>query len=228
MAHERFVKPAFRADLRGIQEVTLGEALMDGQILSDADMLFFSPGRDGLRDAVYLRFTPIRALYDLRFTIYDDSGAVVHRYRNPVSLPATASSNSTPYSLYVWDGSADDNPNYFYPDGVYTLVLSARTSADGTPQKRTLHLRVDTKKPRLTDFSVSDGTLCLTFEDESGIASLSVRDSAGNYFTLGYTGRRDSVLRVENLDISDASGDYLYLEAYDYAGNRTVTRQRLP
>ena len=219
---------SYENDLRGIQEVTLGEALIDGQILSDADMLFFSPGRDGLRDAVYLRFTPIRALYDLRFTVYDDSGAVVHRYRNPVSLPATASSNSTPYSLYVWDGSADDNPNYFYPDGVYTLVLSARASADGAPQKRTLHLRVDTKKPRLTDFSVSDGTLCLTFEDESGIASLSVRDSAGNYFTLGYTGRRDSVLRVENLDISDASGDYLYLEAYDYAGNRTVTRQQLP
>ena len=135
--------------------------------------------------------------------------------------------NSTPMitsaSIPLWNGRAEDNVSYIYPDGVYTVTVTAKKPITDAELKFSYDIVLDTESPTVTsyDFSASGEQKLLTLQtaDNHRIMRISVLDS-------DLTSADAAEQNV--YDISDFHGEYIYIDIYDYALNSTVVRIKNP
>ena len=151
-------------------------ALVGGSAVYDTDfrddLCVFSPNADESYDYVMMHLNMLRNVKDCRYTIYSPKGKVVYSVTNEEMMSksyVTENGEFHTYDFYLWDGSAEDNEYYIYPDGVYNVVFEF-FMYDGGVQTKTFDLRLDTKAPVILNKEVveenGERKLILTVKDE--------------------------------------------------------------
>lgn len=184
--------------------------------------LAFSPIIDRQNAEVKLNFGLLRTVSDVSVTITDSLGNVISQ-KNYGYIPRTYVSYSTGMtataSLTLWNGRAEDNVSYVYPDGLYTVTVSYAKPISLVRQSFSYDIFLDTTAPRLVsaEFMTVDEkpTLVITAEDNHKIMRCSVVDS-----DRAEAETSDGVI----YDISELLGRYIYIDIFDYSANSTVVR----
>jgi len=190
------------------------------------DALYFSPKAERDSAKLYLNLGLRRSVTDARITITDASGEIV-AVREPGDLARTYISAHTAMPvtpvITVWDGRAADNPMYFYPDGRYTLTFTCRMAKNGPERSFSYEIILDSKAPEIANpvITEAEGEHLLTavFTDDHGVAKRIVTDSYGQEADV----REDGSFHIDML-----TGQFLYIEAWDAALNRTMIRIENP
>ncbi|MCI8387705.1 MAG: S8 family serine peptidase [Clostridiales bacterium] len=216
------VDPEF--DFVGLSKVILGTNPYDSPqaAILDRDMLYISPTVDPENAAIWINLGLLRNISDVSVSVIDPNGELVE-YKSCGDLSRTYLDYSTAMlispQLMLWNGRAANNPNYIYPDGIYTVILSYHVANSPNTRLIKYPIIIDSEKPQLIthDIKISenDALLELMAIDNFEIADISVYDS--NY---DYTYMREDEL----FDISMLRGEYIYIEITDFALNSCVTR----
>lgn len=151
-------------------------AVIGGSAAAETDYIpelcVFSPNADENMDYVMMHLDMLRCAKDCRYTIYNPDGKAIYSVTNEEMLYKTHLSDIgelISYDFYLWDGSAEDNEYYIYPDGLYTVVFEF-FMYDGSVQTETLNLRIDTEVPIILEREIigegGDRKLRLTVSDD--------------------------------------------------------------
>ena len=200
-------------------------------IILSANMLAFSPNKDGVQDTIVFepKLKSATAADSYTFCIYDQAGAAVK----------TVAGNGMPPASISWDGIADagDKKGMVCADGTYsatiTVVLKNEQSAKSTVPEITL----DTQYPEI-EISAPYSVFSTDSEAKRPNLPVSQKASAENLWTGSITSAANTEVRTFTWegqatdfvwDGTDASGNkvndgtYRYtIYAQDPAGNRTV------
>lgn len=171
---------------------------------------------------IYLNFGLLRNVTDVSVGVKNSSGELIYNadrgnfartYMNDRTGMLTSA------QLMLWNGRAQDNQYYIYPDGIYTVEISYRIANSTNKRRFSYDIYLDSTKPELisNDFSLSDekSLLTLTAKDNIGIADITVTDI---YYNEAGTG--DGI----SFDITSLSGRYIYVTITDFALNTNVYR----
>ncbi len=186
----------------------------------DRDSLRFSPTSDAVNAAVNLRLGLLRDISDVSVKVY--SGGEIVSEREIGYLPRTYLEYTTNMlispEIVLWNGRADDNYLYVFPDGDYRIEVSYRTSNGGTTRTFEYDLKLDSTPPEVKghEFSKDGDTAVMRLEtfDANGIQSCTVCDEFGGEAFPDENGIYD----ITSL------GKYIYVELYDTAMNFRAVR----
>lgn len=212
------------------EEVILGYNRYAQEILFKKELVAFSPNSDGLADSLSFAFCLLRDVSGVTFTVSDkDGNTVVRRAAGELKKSYAKNPNTGQYRTAIWDGKAEDNAYYTYPDGKYTMTVTA-TPIFGAAQKYSLPFVIDTAAPQT-------GSIAVT-EKENGERILTAKINDNHYigrarlYTSDKNKEFESVLIFDDLvsdhtcafDITGIDTDYVYLEISDYAFNTSTNR----
>ncbi len=192
----------------------------------DKNAMAFSPVIDRNNSELWLNLGLLRTVSDVTVTVTDSNGALIEE-RHFSTVPRTYISRSTGMAtseaLPLWNGRAADNVSYIYPDGVYKITVSYTKPISLTKDSFSYDIRLDTEAPKLisADFLTVDDkpALHIKTEDNHLVMRASVIDSdSGEAYPID----------KDLYDISELTGEYLYIDIFDYAGNSTVVRMENP
>ena len=203
--------------------VIIGKAAsIGGNTAYDRNSLFFSPVIEKDNGPIMLNLGLLRTVTDAKMKVMDQNGKIL-KATDYGTLPRTYLSSTTGMlespRLPVWNGRADDNFEYIYPDGKYTVEITFRKPSSDITESLTYDLYLDTTAPTITEteFTLSEYkcVLSVTASDNLKLSEIRVFDSSFD----------DAKLTEDaHFDTSMLTGEYIYVEATDCAGNRTVTR----
>lgn len=192
----------------------------------DGAALYFSPKADRNSARLRLHAGLRRSVTDAQLTVTDEAGEViVSRSLGKLARTYISARTGMPVSaeLDVWDGRAADNPLYFYPDGRYTITFYCRLAEGEAQHSFSYDIILDTKAPVITDPLITEAEgkhrLTASITDDNALARILVTDSRG----LEADAAEDGSFHIDGL-----TGDYLYIEAWDAALNRTILRMANP
>lgn len=192
-----------------------------GDMKPDADKLVFSPTTDPDNSIIYYSLKLKRNISDVSVRITDSDGGTICEYAQgdlPKSFISARTNMLAEPKIFIWDGRAEDNRAYIYPDGVYTAEITYRTADSGRKRSIKYRLILDSAAPVLDSCSFSagdDGTFMrISASDKNGILYIKVTDTNG----------LEAAKCDEGFDISLLTGKHLYVEILDSALNRTVER----
>lgn len=198
---------------------------------------------DNVFDFLCIKLNLLRNCKDVTYRVTDSAGETVAEGKLGNLQKAFYNSENaqlrSSYFNILWDGTAEDNARYHYPDGEYTLTIEATTEGGGK-QLREFKFVSDTALPMLEKhyFTEKDGRVYLgiTASDNTYLASLCVYEAAAvkpdavGVFNQAraYGSRTDSSRVTEEFDVTDciANNEWLYIEIVDYAFN--VITYRIP
>lgn len=221
----------------------LGTSPLIGGEEQNSDRYIISFNGDDMFDFVGVKLNLLRNCKNVKYTITDAGGEIVAEGKlgnlQKAFYDSDLSILQSSYFNIIWDGTADDNARYRYPDGEYTLTIEATTEGGGK-QVREFTFVSDTVKPTLEKYTFierDDRTyLCITASDNTYLASVCVYEAAatkeGNEGALNqaraYDVYTDSSRVTEEFDVTDYIKDntWLYVEIADYAFN--VITYRIP
>ncbi len=216
--------------------MNINATLEDEMISIYPERLAFSPNNDGNGDNLYMVFTLLRNAKDLTYYVKDSEGNIIYRGDSYdfVSKSCPAEQVIEAYNLPLWDGSDGKNTSFVYPDGEYTAVLEATPYAGKEKQTVTVDFNIDTKPARLESAELiqEDGKdiLRVTVSDD-GYLMYAFLYSKKYDFVTGEYGEINSTEDAErggsytaDFDITGCEERYIYIDACDYAYNKTVLR----
>jgi hypothetical protein len=212
-------------------EIPLGYNSFTEDILSGKELVAFSPNGDLFADDLSFAFTLLRNAADVSFTVSDSKGAQLFTLHTKDNLKKSyADINAVgKYRVALWDGKAEDNSFYTYPDGKYMMTISAAPSR-GAKQTYKLPFVIDTAAPALDSFEI--------FTDEDGARFLRTEISDGHYIQSARLYNTDKNNAFESVqvfdkpvsinsclfDITNVKSDFIYIELTDYAYNTGTYR----
>jgi lactocepin len=212
-------------------EVWLGYNGNTPERLFKNELVAFSPDGDGYADSLSFAFCLLRNVSDVSFVVSDKDGSLFTRHVLG-NLKKSFADEFTlgKYRAAIWDGKAADNPAFTYPDGKYTLTVSA-VPAGGKAQKFSLPFVIDTAAPVLVSFDFytdTNGERYLTAEISDGHFIGRVRlytsgDKDGEYESIQIFDKPISEDSCE-FNITGVKSEFLYLEIADYAFNTGIYR----
>lgn len=225
----------------GQNALNLGCSYYDENGTFRADLIAISPNGDGWLDEAKLSLHLLRNLYSFEIEVTDAAGEAVWCSKRAYYLTKTFLKNDDTLSapiLRAWNGADKDNLEYILPDGRYTITFRVFGMGDQVVEETTLPIVLDTAAPELTDTVIEtreDGSrrLILTLRDDHyPMRAVLYRTAVDAYgretdlyrdsHNISYReGRRSITL---SYDLTGFAGDYLYLDVYDYAMNRTTYR----
>lgn len=195
-----------------------------GADLPSKELICFSPTEDIPTAKVYLNLGLLRNVTDTKVRVLDSDGNIVHEYeRGKVSRTYLDYTTNMVVSeqLEVWNGRADDNYYYIYPDGLYTVEITCKAPGGERISRLSYPLVIDTEPPELVsyEFVERDGNIFLKIEaaDSFAVAGVNVSDENSIGASLD-----DGLYDITNL------GRYIYIELTDYALNTMVVRVENP
>ncbi len=190
------------------------------------EKLYFSPVVDNKNSAVYLNLALLRNVTDLKISVSDSEGNIIC---NKIygSVRRTYVSRSTGYaaseSIEIWDGRADDNKAYIYPDGEYTVKITFASPNKKNSYSFEYTLKLDTEAPRIENYSFGKleelDALFLEAADNTEIDKIIVSDN---------NGVEAEYIQDKLWNISELSGKYIYVEVIDCSLNSVVLRYMNP
>ncbi len=215
----------------GGQHLYLSGSFSKERIASEDSAFFaFSPNGDGVSDVISYRLYPMRDIDRCRVTVTDASGALLYESAN-TDVPKSYVSDGglTYFVLPLWDGTDSWNSRYFYPDGEYTVCITAYSHTDAV-QTVEIPITIDTTAPNLSVQKRGDRVIAEA-TDGHMLYSLAVYRKNPDYNAADPTGEEylvyEAVSGPDTKLTADASlrdADYLYIRAEDYAGNVTIVR----
>ncbi len=200
----------------------LGKITSGSSVEYSADRLVFSPINAGANSSVMLNLSLLRSVYDVTVTVSDSEGEVIStsEYKNLKRTYTDYSSGRlTSPTLYIWNGRADDNSAYIYPDGDYTVTVSYRPTASEEAASFSYKLSLDSTAPTIeTSEFIFDGDKTLfklTAGDNYNVDTILICDNAEVMATS---------IGNDTWDVSELTGKYIYADVRDTAQNSTVIR----
>ncbi|MHB1151883.1 MAG: PA domain-containing protein [Eubacteriales bacterium] len=212
-------------------EVWLGYNRNTPEILFKKELTAFSPNGDGYADSLSFAFCLLRNVSDVSFVVSDKAGGLfTHHVLGDLKKSFADKFILGKYRAAIWDGKAADNPSFTYPDGKYTMTVSA-VPAGGTAQTYSLPFVIDTAAPVLGSFDFNtdkDGERNLTAEISDGHYISRVRlytsgNKDGEYESVQIFDKPVSEYSCE-FNITGVKSEFLYLEIADYAFNMETYR----
>lgn len=211
----------------------LGENVFVQGKQADRALIAFSPDNDGHGDELLFGFTLNRDVKSAHFEIYRGDGEFLYKLPIDGGLKRSYSNSDgiKQYKAMVWDGRADDNSAYVYPDGEYYFILFCTPSDGGRVQTLKMPFIIDTAAPVVEAYEISerDGKTILTVEvsDDNYVQAVRLYNAATtaeaqSIDTLAVPETTAHTVTVE-FDITENQGQ-LYLEISDYAYNISLTR----
>lgn len=181
-------------------------------------------------NTLVLSLSALRRIDRIFITVTDGTGRVVYRGERDGVSPSGEKNHSIP----LWDFIAEDNDEYIFPDGEYTVEIRVKTSfgdlGDGENVMK-FPVILDSCRPNVVSYTVAkdkNGTPCLTVqaEDDIRLATVYAYDGAYSYIPReGMWGFTDTDSATAKMDISGYNfNDPLYIHVSDYAGNTTLLR----
>lgn len=177
-----------------------------------------------------LSLSALRDIDRMYLTVTDSEGRVILS-REMDGVSRSADKNHT---VPLWDFIAEDNDEYVFPDGEYTVEIKAKTSFGELGNGENVMkfpVVLDSCRPGVVSYTVAkdkNGTpyLSVAAQDDVRLATVFAYDGAYSYIPAegmwGFTGT-DSV--TAKIDISGYDYlDPLYIHVSDYAGNTTILR----
>lgn len=187
----------------------------------DAALNAFSPGVDGNCDSVHLGIDLLRPLSYLQVTVTDPDGNTVlmSDARDPMRKNITLEGRIKNYSFEIWDGGAEDNSRFIFPDGDYTMTIRAIPAsygirlADGDDpaelftddmyETLSIPFVLDTAPPKLESYKIE-------------------RDEDSGLYTLTAEVSDNHALRFAELDWSPSLSEFS-ADPEQFAGTETVS-----
>lgn len=204
----------------------LGARENEDTVTYSKNELIFSPVYDRKNANVYLNLGLQRSVKDVHVSVRSADVSLVREEALGDLMRTYVSASTgdvTSPQIYLWNGRADDNSAYIYPDGEYTVSVSYRTNDANDRREFSYTLKLDASAPTVSscEFSSFDGytALAVAASDNFGIERISVVDSDGT---------RASEAADAYFDTTELMGKYIYVEVYDLASNVTVERVANP
>lgn len=221
---------------------TLGTNPVTGDGEPSSERFILSFNGDDAFDFLGLKLNLLRNCRDAKYEIKNSAGEIVAEGKLGNLQKAYYNSElaklQSSYYNIVWDGAAEDNARYVYPDGEYTITIEVTTDG-GAKHLREFKLLSDTVKPKLDSyrFVEKDGRVYLVFtaSDNTYLASICVYESAAvkgqkpAYIEArAYDANVDSSKVTEEFDVTECveGNEWLYIEIVDYAFN--INTYRIP
>ena len=171
-----------------------------------------------------------RRIDGIRITVTDEAGRVVYRGERDGVSPSGEKNHSIP----LWDFIAEDNDEYIFPDGEYTVEIRVKTDFGDLGQGENVMkfpVILDSRRPDVVSYTVGrdkNGTPYLEVKarDDVRLATVYAYDGAYSYIPReGMWGFTDTDSATVRMDISGYDfNDPLYIHVSDYAGNQTLIR----
>lgn len=228
----RYLDSLLYSDLYG-SPYELGWSLLDEELFDDR-LIAISPNNDGYNDNLWIDFKLLRNAVVCDITIFDENGRTVYSGSYD-HIPKTYQDDEGQLvydQIEIYFGTDQDNEDYIYPDGEYTVQISVSPEYDRERfQDISMTFTVDTVKPEMTGYSVSheDGKdyLTVTFKDDRFVQGAEIYESyLGDdeeyepyydycvFYPDEISGETEAVF-----DITGVAADHLYIDIYDEAMN---------
>ncbi len=198
------------------KSITLGE--------ENGGIVAFSPNNDGYFDLIYLVPSLLKNINGYTVEILDEYSNTI--YSSVENNPLTKGSHNSAEPILVWDGKDGMNPDYIFPDGNYTLKVSACAEGSDNTQSMTIPFIVDTTAPTIKSIATTslDGKTTLEIEavDESRVKSITLYNSASldkksqSGFSQTKPYDKDDIFAF---DITSVEGSVLWADVSDFAMN---------
>lgn len=196
-----------------------------GQIYDTAYNIISANG-----STLVLSLSALRDIDRMYLTVTDSEGRVILS-REMDGVSRSADKNHT---VPLWDFIAEDNDEYVFPDGEYTVEIKAKTSfgdlGDGENVMK-FPVVLDSRRPDVVSYTVAkdkNGTpyLSVAAQDDVRLATVFAYDGAYSYIPAeGMWGFTDTDSVTAKIDISGYDYlDPLYIHVSDYAGNAVTLR----
>ncbi|MBQ8248796.1 MAG: S8 family serine peptidase [Clostridia bacterium] len=200
----------------------LGRTMGNSSVSYDKERIVFSPVSAGTDSSVMLNLALLRSVYDVTVTVSDSSGKTISTAKHG-DLTRTyydyLSEQLISPKLYIWNGRAEDNSVYIYPEGDYTVTVSYRPAGSEETDTISYKLSLDSTAPVIeTAELISEGEktlLKLEVTDNYGVGTILVCDSDEENAAFSGNG---------TYDVSELTGKYIYVDVCDTAQNSTVIR----
>ena len=196
----------------------------------------FSPNADGVFDELYLSVSLLRNISGYKIDIFSQSGELVYTENNSAILLTKGGAEQND-PILIWDGQDGLYDGYIFPDGNYTVEVTAYLNGKKTEQKLTLDFALDTEPPKCEQKSAKNKngtkTVSLRVRDSHSIRSIRFYNDIGEtvevkwldnlpeYDETGF----DSTLSFDVTGISEA---YVWADVTDYAMNTKTVKIRIP
>lgn len=184
-----------------------------------------SPDGDGIGDRLGVIFTLNRDCESVYGEIRDEKGKVITSGTLEGDfVKRDASGSIAVYRYLLWNGRAADNASYVYPDGRYTVILTA-DPVYGDAQSLEMSFYIDNTPPVLSSYSCENGVLKLTASDGRGVLRVRVYSltDGGESFSDSKAVEGGSAVSLE-FDVSPSESKRLYVEITDFAYNISLYR----
>ncbi len=203
----------------------LGELPKDVDVIYDKSAMTFSPTANP-KSTIGINLVLLRNLKELTVTVTSAEGEILsfQKHENVARNHINPSTGGALQPSYlIWNGRAADNHGYIYEDGIYTVTVTYKRVASDTERSFTYSIFIDNISPTVEEprFEVKDDVtlMRINVEDNQRLLSVTVFDS--RY-------KEAELLADGCYDISALSGEYIYVEAVDTAGNKSVIRTQNP
>ena len=187
-----------------------------------AELCAFSPNGDGKFDVLCFAPSLVRNVRGLGIKIIDNStGETV--FEDEVSSKISKSKASPTTVLTVWDGSDGTNPNFIFPDGIYTLHVTSKLQNGASGGEISLPFSLDTTLPVLKTSSVvrANGQVKVEIEaeDNVGVREVSVYTDGNTVLSDIHDGDGNF-----SFDITALTAGIIWADITDYAMNTKTVK----
>lgn len=225
-------------------DVVLGKNIYDDEMIPESRLVAVSPNGDGNADELNMVFTTLRNISSSNYRIYNSKGRLVFEYGENGNINKTYVTNAYYNEHYakMWDCSDRDNPEYIYPDGIYTFVMTGTLANDGAEQNEiVLPFIIDTENPVLENCSVRKKNdriiLSITVRDNYYLQAMTLYEShkgesskvvgSNDVKAIPVNAEKPGSSYTAEYDITDVESQYLYIDVMDYAFNVLTERINL-
>lgn len=185
-------------------------------------LIAFSPDQNGAGDVLWLRTELLRNAVSGELSVKDSSGNEV--YYLYISSYHTKSEGVPDLRapMLCWDGSDGSNSRYKLPDGAYTLNYTFKLDYYDESQILTYTAVIDTKAPTLSEavYDAEKKILKIKASDENELQYIKLSESDKDEFRLVEVTSEAECIVI--FDLSDFTGDRVYIEVVDKAYNSIV------
>ncbi len=182
-----------------------------------AELCAFSPDKNGKFDTLCFAPSLVRNVRGFDIAVTDNStGKTV--WEDSISAKMPKSETSPTSIITVWDGGDGINPDFVFPDGDYTVTVSAKLQNGAYGGEVSLPVSIDTTAPSLKAARAlsNNGKLTLELEAEDNIGVREVTVYTDGNTTVSDTDDGDGVF---TFDITSLSGNTVWADITDYAMN---------
>ena len=182
----------------------------------------FSPDGNGAGDVLWLKTELLRNAVSGFLSVTDEGGEEVYRLELNSYQSKSEGVPKLRTPMLCWDGSDGHNSRYKLPDGKYTLNYTFKLDFYDKEQTLSFDAVIDTKKPQVSSvtYDAAKKLLTVSVSDDTELQYIKLSESDKDEFRLIETTTESEY--TASFDLSEFTGDHVYIEVVDKAYNPVV------